>query len=159
MLKLELDPWYVSAIDVKEYVWCPVIPWLGSNVGIEAEPTPSMLMGSEVCRELRVKVIELLELPRPYRFEVFLEDRKEGLVGIIDVIAGSKSYVIVEVKAYKRYNYEHFEKQLMFYAYITTKVLGPTKEAYLVMGSKVRRYTVSEYELRLISKLIRRLGT
>ncbi|OYT44399.1 MAG: CRISPR-associated protein Cas4 [Desulfurococcales archaeon ex4484_42] len=148
------DSWYISGWDVRQYTYCPMIPWLKANYSIEEPPTYSMELGSSIEKEHKESVAKKLKLPKPWRFNIVIQDVKEGLVGIIDILAGKGPYIVVEVKAFKRNNYEHYITQLLLYTYIVNKVLGPVRNAYLVLGNKVIKYEITDETIKRVRKLI-----
>jgi CRISPR-associated exonuclease Cas4 len=134
---------------IKDYVYCPAIPWIKYHIGVVEPSTPSMSAGREANAEYKRKVAEELNLPRPWRIEVPLRMKTLPISGIVDLVAGKKKLVVVEVKRYprKRGRYTHFYIQLILYALIVEEVLGPVREAILYMGGQVRRYPVSMEKL------------
>ena len=157
MFRPERDVWYVTGWDVRQYTYCPVIPWVRANYGVEEPPTFSMSLGLEVGREVKEAVAKKLNLPKPWRFEVRVDDHVRGLSGTIDILAGSKWYAVVEVKAFKRRRYEHFTNQLIFYAYLVNSAVGPVRKAYLVLGDEVIEYIVDEHLLKRAAEVVRKV--
>ena len=158
MFRPDRDPWFVTGWDVKEFSYCPVIPWVRANYGVVEPPTYSMGLGRDVGRGVREGVARRLNLPRPWRFEVFVEVRGEGLSGVVDVLAGRSWFAVVEVKAFRRSSgFEHFRDQLFFYSYIVSRVFGPVREAYLVLGGRVFRYLIDERVVGRVRELVRRV--
>ena len=139
------DSWYISGWDVRQYIYCPMIPWLKANYSIEEPPTYSMELGNNIEKEHKESLAKKLRLPKPWRFNVVIQDVKEGLVGVIDILAGKGPYIVVEIKAFKRNSYEHYITQLLLYTYIVNKVLGPVRDSYLILGNKVIRYEAVSY--------------
>ncbi|HDD26876.1 MAG TPA: CRISPR-associated protein Cas4 [Acidilobales archaeon] len=154
MFNLVKDPDYVTAIDVKEYTYCPVIPWVMSNFMVTEPVSRSMEFGV-VDVNYKVKVADELRLPKPRSYEVSVVSKSLRAAGRVDVIAGSRRVCIAEIKRYMRRRFKHFETQLKFYAYLVTKELRPVEKAYLVMGSKVIKYRVEYEDLKHIEKLIK----
>ncbi|MCE4611995.1 MAG: CRISPR-associated protein Cas4 [Desulfurococcales archaeon] len=125
------DRGVLTAVDVKDYVYCPVIPWLKAVHGVAEAPTPSMEAGV-VDVEYKEKVAEELSLPEPRRFEVKLVDRGLGVSGVVDVVAGPKGdMVVVEVKAGVRRPQRHHLAQLKVYALLASRLLGKVRRAAL----------------------------
>ena len=98
MLKIERDPWVVTGWDIRQYSFCPVIPWLRSNYGIEEPATYSMELGKDVSKEDMESLANELRLPKPWLFEVLIENYELGITGKVDLLGGSKWFVVVEVK-------------------------------------------------------------
>ncbi len=143
---------------VKEYCWCPMIPWIMYNYGIEPPLTPSMEMGIELSRRRDISmIIDGIELPKPIRFELFLESRSLGLYGSIDIVAGSRWYVVGEVKAFRARRWMHFKIQLMAYALIVNSSLGPVREAVLLMDRDIHRWRISDRDIYIVKDIVRRV--
>ncbi len=140
---------------VKQYSYCKAIPWIISHYGLHETPTPSMESGV-IDADLKLKVAEQLGLPKPWKIEVKLYNRELGLTGIVDIIAGKKPYVIVEVKAFKRRLKwsNHFKDQLMVYALLVTKTLGTVREAILYMDGLTYRFRVTHNDLTRAQALV-----
>ena len=149
----------LSVTMVKEYLWCPAIPWIAINYGIEPPLTISMREGIQFQQSMdRARLAEELELPSPRRFEVYVESSRYRLYGVIDIVAGSKRTTIVEIKAFEKKKYfHHFEIQLMVYALLVTEKIAPVHKAILYMKSKPRIYEVSLYWLEKARIVIEKL--
>ncbi len=143
---------------VKEMVWCSAIPWIVANYGIEPPLTPSMAMGIELQKTMdREGVAEELGLPIPRMFEVYVEDPRLGVYGVIDIVAGRKRLTIVEIKAFRTRRVRHFEAQLYTYALLATRSLGAVYQAMLYSGSIVKRYSVDSYVLEKARSFVEKL--
>ena len=146
--------WSIPVTLVKQYVYCPVIPWIMHKIGVVEPPTPSMERGrEEAVADVKERVAEILGLPRPWRIEKPLYSRRLGLRGVVDLVAGNKPYKVVEVKIFNRKAKwsRHFKSQLMIYALLVNDVMGPVDEAILVLGEKIYRYIVT-HEMLLEAK-------
>ncbi len=139
----------------KQYAYCPVIPWIMAAMGFSEPPTPSMESGrlnafqkEEIAAELR--------LPKPWRIEYEVVSSRLGLRGRVDIVAGGGPYIVVEVKRYARRvkRLGHFKAQLMVYALLVSDVLGPVREAILVVGRKPLVYTVTGGDLRRAARMV-----
>lgn len=140
-----ITPW-----DVKQYTYCPLIPWIARNYSVSEPETYGMLWGREE-RAARLEKLERFNLKPPLRFDVHLYNPKLRMAGIADAVAGEKRYTVVEVKAFTRKQFNHFRAQLMAYALLCETYLGPTQTALLLLGDKahawdVTRETLSETE-------------
>lgn len=143
---------------VKEYCWCPMIPWIIYNYGIEPALTPSMARGIEFSRNRDIsKIVSELDLPEPIRFEVFLESKALGVYGYIDIVAGSRWYIVGEAKAFRSRRWEHFKIQLYTYALIVNSCLGPVREAILIMGGDIYRWTLSDRDIAIVRDIVKRV--
>ena len=144
---------------VKEMVWCPAIPWIIANYGVEPPLTPSMEMGIEHHNTVdREELAEKLELPTPRMYQVYVEDPRLGIYGVIDIVAGSRrGLVIAEIKAFRTRRINHFEAQLYTYALLANRRLGAVHQALLCTMDRARRYTVDAYVLRKAMSYVEKL--
>jgi len=145
----------ISISLVKQYSYCPVIPWINQVLGYVEDPTPSMDLG-RVDASYKEEVARELKLPRPWRIEVPLHSINLGVGGVVDIIAGDGRFTVVEVKAFRRSlrRSRHFRDQLMLYALLVNEVLGPVRDAILYMGGLVYRFTVTQHDLDRMHRLI-----
>jgi len=151
---------YLTVADLKEYEYCPAIPWINRNLGYVTEATPSMDLGkARASREFKVRVAEELSLPKPYRVEVPVVSRRLRVRGVVDLVAGDRRLAVVEVKAFKRRRdrARHFRLQLAAYALLANESLGPVRHAILYLGGDVVRLDVTRDLLVEAESKIRRL--
>jgi len=120
----------ISMTDLKDFTLCKAIPWIKRKLNWREPLTVSQQLGKKVnLREVTKN------LPDPKYYEVYLRDKKTGLSGVVDVIAGES---VVEVKAFQRKYYNHFRIQLLGYAYLAEKNGFRIREAMLIMEQKVK---------------------
>ncbi len=150
---------------MKQYAYCPMIPWITRYLGYHGNPTPSMEAGrTKATPEFKMEIARRLGLPKPYRVEYKVEYEPLKLSGVVDLIAGEKRLTVLEVKVYRRKKkwLNHFKVQLLTYAYIVEKTIGPVHEAVLYNGGDVERIrpTQSHYNRieRIVNSLSRLLG-
>lgn len=143
-----LTPW-----DVKQYAYCPVIPWIAWNYGFREPETYSMVRGREERRQRLLKLQEMGFTP-PIRIDVQLYSQRFKLAGVADAITGGRRRTVVEVKAFKRKKYNHFRVQLMVYALLSEEVLGPTIRAALILGSRLKLWDVTLEALMETKRLV-----
>ena len=146
---------YVTPLDVKQYAYCPVIPWLTRNFGLREAETFSMAEARKL-KALKLQSVQLLGLEPPVRVEVPMRSPELRLRGVADIVSGSRRLVVVEVKAYPRREYEHFKWQLLAYALLAERCLGPTRAAVLVLGSRVRAWDTTLEALKAAEALVRK---
>ncbi len=139
----------------KQYVYCPAIPWIIQTTGYREPPTPSMETG-KLDAAFKESIAKRLGLPKPWRIEIELQDGKLGLRGMVDIVAGQSPFKVVEVKRYYRRSgrERHFRAQLMVYALLVSRTLGPVDEAILVLGGKTSVYTVTREDLRSAEQIV-----
>jgi len=123
----------VTPTDVKDYVYCPVIPWARRAYGLAEPPTPSMEEGAAVTAEEKVEEARGLGLPEPFRVEVALRSPLLPLEGVVDVVAGRGRLRVLEVKRVRRPG-RHHTAQLKAYALLVETAMGPVEEALLSLG-------------------------
>jgi CRISPR-associated exonuclease Cas4 len=136
---------YVWVTDVKDYIFCPAIAWIKAKIGYVEPQTPSMDVGkARVDAQFKLRIAEELNLPKPWRVEVYVRNPKLGLAGVIDLVAGEGRLVVAEIKAFKRRIQwsRHFRLQLALYA-LLAESLGRVRRAILYMGGDVYEVSVS----------------
>jgi len=146
----------LSVTAVKNYVLCPLIPWIQARHGLHEDPTISMETG-RMSAEEKMEIAEKLGLPRPYVVEKRLYSARLGLAGTVDLIAGRRSLVVLEAKRYRRRRRlsRHFIAQLMVYALLVNDIVGPVREAILYLGGSVLRFQVTGEWLAEAERLVR----
>lgn len=146
-----ITPW-----DVKQYAYCPMIPWIAWNYGVREPPTYSMEAG-RAERSRRLEALRSLGLPQPIRLDVEMYSPRLRMAGVADAVAGLRRLTVVEVKAFRRKRYWHFREQLMAYALLSETCLGPTHRAVLVLGGKARCWDVDQRALEEARRLALRV--
>lgn len=144
----------ISVSQAKQYSYCPAIPWINYRLNLYEDSTPSMETG-RVSAEEKEDIARRLGLPEPWRIEAPLSDDRLGLSGVIDILAGRRRLVVVEVKKYWRRpaRSSHFRDQLMLYALLASSV-APVREAILVLGGRALRYRVTGEDLERAKRLV-----
>ncbi|MEM0297733.1 MAG: CRISPR-associated protein Cas4 [Zestosphaera sp.] len=146
---------YITAWDIKQFVYCPLIPWIKENVGVIEPPDINMMLGRpEGPKE---NILKELKIPKPWRYEVYLRNPHLRISGVVDLVGGTKKFEIVEFKLFSRLRYDHYTAQLLFYAYLVTKTLGPVLRAHMLLGKKTTTYHVSGETLRQVEKLVEKV--
>ena len=153
MFRLNIDYEYVTAIDVKEYTYCPIIPWIMYNFDVTIPPTISMKY-STINAEEKEAIAMKLKLPKPWLLECKFINRKYKAMGVVDIVAGEKRVIVVEVKKNYRKYYDHFKVQLMYYSWLVNTTYKPVRKAVLVLGDKVIEYEVTGSDLEKIKKIV-----
>lgn len=157
----ELVDGHITVTLVKQYAYCPMIPWIMKYMDYQGEATASMETGKEKATPgFKEEVARRLGLPRPYRIEYPVEYKPLGIKGIVDVIAGRGRLAVLEVKVYRRNRrwLGHFKTQLLTYAYIVEKTIGPVHEAVLYNGGEVVRVRPTRQHYNQIEGIIRNLS-
>ncbi|RLE90436.1 MAG: CRISPR-associated protein Cas4 [Thermoprotei archaeon] len=132
-------PWLV-----KQYIYCPVIPWIIVNYGVQEPLTESMKQGKE---EVEVKG----------EGQVRIRSRKYGFQCVIDEVKyDSKGKpVIVEYKKFKPKKHLRYKIQLLTYTLAAQETIGPVRKAVLIMGSKKVEYEITEENLKTAKRILR----
>lgn len=143
-----VTPW-----DVKQYVYCPLIPWIARTYGVREPETLGMQWGREE-RASRLQRLMGLGLEPPLRFDVPLYSPKLRAAGVADAVAGARRLTVVEAKAFARKRFDHFRAQLMAYALLCETCLGPTRSALLLIGDRVRVWDVTREALIESERLV-----
>jgi len=147
-----ITPW-----DLRQYAYCPAIPWIAWNYGVREPATYSMEVGLAE-RERRLARLRELGLPEPIRLDVEMYSARLRMAGVADAVAGARRLTVVEVKAFgRRRGYGHFRVQLMAYALLSERCLGPTERAVLVLGERARAWPVDQLALGEVERLAERV--
>ena len=147
----------ISPIDLKQYEYCPVIPWLNKNYNLVEPETYSMIEGRREREERYNNIYGKLGLKPPIRFDLKLYYPKKRLIGVADIVAGKRKLTVVEIKRFKRKLFRHFKIQLMTYAYLTEKCIGPTYNAILLIEKRKIVYDVTQEIFKEIEIKIEKL--
>ncbi len=136
-------PWLI-----KQYYYCPIIPWIIVNYGVTEPPTESMRQGKEAALE------------ETGEREVCFRSRKHGLTCRVDQVIGDrkKGYTVVEYKRFKAKSILKYRMQLLAYALIAQEVYGRVRKAVLAMGERRIVYDVTEEALEEAERALRRVG-
>ncbi len=149
----------VSGWLVKEYVYCPMIPWIITHYNLVEPPTQSMVDGLEIDRDYIEEVLGEIDLGYS---DLLVEEPitlDDGTVIRIDALArNGREYTLVEIKRYRRKHYSDQKAQLKAYAYLLTRHGKPVHNMILVQERKVRyRRRFEEVDLREMEEIIERL--
>ena len=130
---------------VKEYVYCPVIPWIISRYGVVEPMTDSMRLGREEhdeTRQLRVR-------------------SRHGVAVIDELVEEEGGYVIVEKKAFRSRSIHRYVLQVVTQYMIASEKIRGIRKLVLVNGDRRHELEVTDNlveETRLfIEKLLRTL--
>lgn len=106
----------LPVVMVKEYAWCPTIPWIIANKLVEPPPTPSMLKGlrEHRSRDVLERVAKMMGYKCP-EIEKHVVDRRRRVYGVVDILA-PREQELVEVKIRATRLGRHQLAQLKVYA-------------------------------------------
>jgi len=117
----------VTPSTIKQYSYCPVIPWIQTWFKIQEPYTDSMLLGREAYTQLKG------------RGQVYVSTRK-GATVLDEVVKEKKYCVIVERKAFKSHNYSRYVEQ--------------AATSYLIAREKMQRVRKLRLEVQGVAKEI-----
>jgi CRISPR-associated exonuclease Cas4 len=129
---------------VKQYVYCPVIPWIVAKLGVVEPPTDSMLLGREAAR------------PPEGRGQVYVKTRR-GAVVIDEVVEERGSKVIVEKKAYRSHNASRYTAQVVASYLLAREALQGVRRARLVVGDEVKELELSDDLVKDVERVVESL--
>jgi len=154
-LQLSPEP-HVTPWLIKQYYYCPVIPWIIVNYGLTEPPTESMKQGAKLDREI---VISKLGYKGRTLCEVEVKSKKLPLRGKVDLVLeeGKGKYVIVEVKAFKDKRLLRHKMQLLTYTLLVEENLGSVRKAILLHGERKVEYQVTGEDLEQAVKAVNKL--
>ncbi len=143
---------------IRNYVYCPVIPWINTHYNIYEPPTFSMEEGREIdydnikdkiCRDKNCR--SAVEKPVVHTGSI------RGVVDLMVEKEGER--IVVEVKKYKRKRYQHQVAQLKTYAEIMSVGKGePVHRMILVQDNDIVYEKRYEYEDKVeVKDLIERV--
>ncbi len=146
-----ITPW-----DVKQYAYCPAIPWLVRQLGVREPETRSMALGREE-RLKRLASLRDLGVQPPIRLDVEMYSPRLRMAGVCDAVSGDRRLTVIEVKAFRRKHLAHFKAQLMAYALLSEECIGPTVKAVLVVQDKAASWDVTADALSEARRLAARV--
>ncbi|MGC9113403.1 CRISPR-associated protein Cas4 [Acidilobus sp.] len=145
----------MTASDVKQFAYCPLIPWINRRLGVAEAPGERMKAGRGVRA---VDIASKLGLPRPWREGVSVRDDRLMVRGTVDLMAGERGNAhVLEVKAFRR-SYErshHFRAQLLVYSLLAERALGGVRAAHLYLGGDLVSFPVTLSALREAEELVK----
>ncbi len=153
MTQLSYSKPVLSVSLIKEYYYCPVIAWIMYHRAPHINETPSMIEGQKIDYE---KIADKNNLPKPRVYGPCIENKEIGLRGCIDIVAGDKKKVVIEVKKYDRPEnmLEHFKIQSLVYAYLYNKTYGGVVKYGLIMSDRSYVWDYTWYDEEKAQKLI-----
>lgn len=140
----------ISVTELKDFEFCPAIPWIKRKLNWREPKTFSIEEGK------RADFSEIIRLfPDPKEVQVFLFDKDTRLHGVADLIAGEE---VVELKAFNRLKFYHFRVQLLAYAFLAVRGGRRIRRASLIMENRERlSVEVSKEHLEVIESKAYRL--
>ncbi len=146
-------PWLL-----KEYIYCPMIPWIITHYNVVEPVTVSMEDGQVDIDYKRSVVEEALGSTNHVDYEKRFT-LENGSTITVDALASSRrERVVVEIKRYRRKHYRHQVTQLKGYAYLLTKHGIPVHKLVLIQDRKVvysKRF--EEIDLETVADLLKDL--
>ncbi|BFH74703.1 CRISPR-associated protein Cas4 [Sulfurisphaera javensis] len=141
----------VSVTDLKDFLLCPVIPWIRKKLNWKEPETDGLRIGKKIKEKEIVS-----SFPNPKYFQVFLRDKSSGLQGIVDVLTSDS---VVEIKAFPRKYFNHFRVQLLSYAFLADKNGFRIKRAILFMGKEMKlNIEVEKEHIEYVEKITEKIN-
>ncbi len=136
----------ISPSLIKQYVYCPMIPWIIAKYGVVEPLTESMRQGLE---EATIKG----------KGQIRLRSKKHRITCIIDEVVTDKKGIpiIIEYKKFKPKRYLRYKIQLLTQVLVAQETLGPIRKAVLIMGDKKIEYTINNEDLEHVKRIIKEL--
>ncbi len=126
---------------VKEYIYCPVIPWIIYNYGVASPPTDSMELGKS--RETR---------------QFYVKNRKYRASAIIDdIVYLGKEAIIVEYKMFPSKSIHRYIEQVKASALIAQEEISHVRKALLNIGEEEKHIEISEDLLKDSKRLLNKI--
>ncbi len=118
---------------VKQYIYCPIIPWIIAKYNLYEPPTDSMILGA------------LPEEPVEGRGQVLVRSRKYHASTLIDeVVVNNNETILVEYKKYLPKSIHRYLEQLKTEALIAQEALGAIHKIKLIIDNIGREYMFTE---------------
>ncbi len=128
---------------VKEYIYCPVIPWIINNYCVTEPPTDSMLLGKEAEEEKK---------------RLYVRSRRYRLSTIIDEVAEvNGENIIIEYKRYSSKSIHRYIEQVKAEAYIARETIHRLRKAVLNVNGNEKVFEVSKEMLDDAERLFNRV--
>lgn len=121
---------------MKQYAYCPVIPWLQANLGVAEPPTDSMRIGRE-DQEGGIRV-----------------SSARGATVVDRVKEESGHVVLVERKSYVSRNYSRYVEQALASYLVAREKIPRIRRIRIEAPRKVMEIDVSGYLLEEIESLV-----
>lgn len=155
-----LDEVYFTAEDMRQYVYCPRIIYFRHVMRIQPERTYKMERGEEIHDAIRKKNPELDGQIQKY-YNIYLKDKKLGLVALLDYIEYDNDEAIpVDIKTGKHVQHdisEHHLAQLIVQAILVESKLGilvqKVKVWYLKENKEFSHEITMEDKRKILSHL------
>ena len=137
----------ISPSMVKQYVYCPVIPWIMAKYNLQEPQTDSMILGA------------VPEKPVEDRGQILVKSRKHRASTIIDEVRIiNNETTLIEYKKYPTKSIHRYLEQLKTEALIAQESIGPIRRVKLIINNKEREYVLTEDFIedagRILDKLL-----
>lgn len=116
---------------VKQYSYCPVIPWIQAILGVYEPPSDSMIIGRD-----RVKPVE-------GQGQVYVSSMRGSTV-IDEVLDEREGRVLVEKKAYRSHNYSRYVEQAITSYIVASERIHGVRKIRLIVQDESRDIEVSK---------------
>ena len=123
---------------IKEYVYCPVIPWIINKYGVVEPLTDSMAIGREehdASRQVRVK-------------------GKRGVAILDELIEKRDGKVIIERKIFRSHSIHRYLAQVITQYLIALEKINGIKEIILINGEDKHVFEITDDLVEEVKKII-----
>lgn len=135
----------VSPSLVKQYIYCPVIPWIMSMYNIAEPLTDSMKLGRENHQDKR---------------QALISSTKNNTITILDEIKQeNKTHIIIEHKTYPTKSIHRYIEQIKTQAHIAKNKYKHLRKAVLKINNKQITIEITHTHLKDAERLIQKTKT
>lgn len=148
---------WLSPHVVRQYAFCPQIPYIMLTLERAEPATDSMSIGKALAEEERKTVVgEIKPRGAEVMYDVPLRSMKHRIRGVADaVIITPRGPSVVEFKAVKSKRIQkHHEYQLVAYAMMAEEQYGIAEESYLVYRNRYFKVRVTEDKRKRVENIL-----
>ncbi|MEL9908223.1 MAG: CRISPR-associated protein Cas4 [Desulfurococcus sp.] len=127
---------------VKQYYYCPVIPWIQANLMVAEPVTDSMMLGSEAVK------------PPTGKGQVRISTSR-GATIIDEVVEEKNGKIIIEKKAFKSHNFSRYVSQAITSYIIAREKMPGVRKARIAAGDKIVELEVNDQLVHDVEASIR----
>jgi len=127
---------------VKQYLYCPVIVWITSKLGVVEPVTDSMRLGREATK------------PPEGRGQVYVSTHR-GAAVLDELVEEGKFRVIIERKAYRSHNASRYTAQAVTAYLIVSERIPGIRRARITVENRVLELELSEDLVRDVENIVK----
>ena len=148
---------WLSPHIVRQYAFCPQIPYMMLVLGKVEPVTDSMSIGKALAEEEKKEMINKIQ-PRNSKvlYNVPLKSEKYKMRGVADaIIMSPRGPSVVEFKAIKSKRLQkHHEYQLVAYTMMAEEQYGVAEESYLVYKNRYFKVKITEDKRKRVKDIL-----